>query len=123
MAVRPISPSHVLETLGQHADDAIELAGEADRLANNAGITAEAPAPQPMAQNHCGVIAGNLVVGFELTAKHRRGAEQCEEPGRHLHAAQLLGLLAVANLQVGAEIGGEPREGLQFLAVVTKVRG
>ena len=55
-----------------HADDGVALVVERDRAPDDAGIGAEAPPPERIAQNHHVVVAGPRVFGPERPPEPRR---------------------------------------------------
>ena len=74
-----------------------------------------------MAQDHDVVVPRELVVRHEVAAQRRLVSDEREEPGRHLHSAQLLRLAALRKLQVVPEVGGEPFEGPELRAVIAEI--
>ena len=123
VTVGPVCPAHVLEAVRQNADDPEHPPREAHDAADDIGITVEAPHPQRVTEDDDVVVAFNLVRHLEFASDRWLRAKQFEESGRDLHAAQLLGLLDVTELQVGALVRGNALKRLEFRAIVAEVRG
>ncbi len=122
VTVGPVCPAHVLEAFRQNADDPEHPPREAHDTADDIGIAVEAPHPQRVTEDDDVVVAFNLVRQFEFASDRRLSAKQFEESGRDLHAAQLLRLLEVTELQVGALVRGNALKCLEFRAIVAEVR-
>jgi hypothetical protein len=120
--VGPVSPADVLKARRQNADDPEGTAGEADASSDHRRVAIEAPHPQAVAEDHHLVPALQLVVRFELAAEDRLAAEQLEESGGDLHAAELFGPGGIPELEIAAKVCGQALEGLQLRAIVTKIR-
>ena len=84
----------VAEVGGQHADDLVGLAVDANRAADDLAVTAEAILPIAVADDEDAVVAQDLFVGTEAAAELRLGAEGGEEIGGDAEAVRHLGGLA-----------------------------
>ena len=84
----------VAEVGGQHADDLVGLAVDADRAADDARVGPEAVLPVAIADDQDVVVAEGLFVGAEAAAERRSGTERGKEVGRDAEAVGHLGRLA-----------------------------
>ncbi len=69
----------VAEGGGQHADDLVRLAVDANRAADDVGVTPEAILPIPVADDEDAMVAQDLLVGTEAAAHSKSAAEDGEE--------------------------------------------
>ena len=84
----------VRDVRGQHADDLVALALQRNGSADEAGITAEPPAPQRVAEDDDAVAAVHFVVDGERPAQGGCDPQHPEEIGRGAQGAEVLGLRA-----------------------------
>ena len=80
---------------GQHADHGARDLVEHHSAPDDAGVGAEAGAPEVFRDHHdVGVAAGTVLVRQESAAQQRRDAQHLQELVTHLHAVQALGHVA-----------------------------
>ena len=65
----------VAEVGGQHADDLVGFAVDANRAADDVGVASEAILPVAVADDEDAVVAQDLLVGTEAAAELRLGPE------------------------------------------------
>jgi hypothetical protein len=81
----------------------VRLAVEQEVAADDAGVLAEAPLPEAVADDGDTAAAGRVLRGREAAARGGADAEEREEVGRHAEGGQPLGLAAVAGEVVAAQ--------------------
>ena len=97
------------EMTRQHADDLEGIAIEGDGAADDRWIRAEAPAPQPVAEQDDAMAADGFLLRAEVTTERRRHANHGEERRRHFERADPLGFAAAG--EVVRARGGHERVG------------
>src|SRR6185295_2982886 len=105
--VDPGQVAPVAEVGGQHADDFVGLAIDANGAADDAGVAPEASLPVAVADDEDAVVAQDLLVGTEAAAELRLGPESLEKVGGDAETRRHLGRLAgLGEAHVGERVGG-----------------
>jgi hypothetical protein len=107
-----------VESLRRDADDFVGLGVERDRPSDDGGIAAEAPVPEPMADDGAAMAAGGFLVCQEPAAERRLHAERREEIRGHAEALHPLRLVPANQVHVPP---GERRHALNAVALALPV--
>src|SRR5207245_8726146 len=105
--VDPAQMAPVAEAGGQHADDLVGLAVDADRATDDVGVTPEPILPVAVTDDEDSVVAEDLLVGTEAAAELRSGAERGKEIGGDAEAVGHLGrFVGLGQAHVRTRVGG-----------------
>ena len=121
VAVGAVRAADVTEARRQHPDYLERSAREPDGRSDDRRIAAEPSRPESVTQHHHVRAALDFVVEREITTEQRTKPRDGEEPGSGLHAAQLLGLTVIGDLEIVPHVGRQPLEGPQLGPVVAEV--
>ena len=107
------------ETGRHHADDLVAAAVELDRPADDRRVTAEAPLPQPVAQqDDGGAVAGGVLARAEPASEHRHGPESLEDVRGDLPGADPFGIAVAGEVGLPGAPRGDVAQQPRALAVV-----
>src|SRR5215831_7542434 len=83
-----------------YANHRITLIIECDGPAQDVGIAAEAPLPQPIAEDHYPVVSGPIFFRQEVTTNQRSHAEHGKKAMSSEHAAYPLGIVRADEVKI-----------------------
>jgi hypothetical protein len=98
----------------------VPVAVERQCAADDAGVAAEAPFPETLAQNHDPPATGAILVFCERAAGHHRRPEEAEESRADMCRGNLLGI-AFGEIDDADAIGGDILKGDGLTAPVVEL--
>src|SRR5262249_44674084 len=117
-----LRPFGKLESGRHYTYDHIRFAVERDGLVQNAGIAAETPLPQAVAQNDDFILAWLFLFRGEASPARGIHAHQLEEVGRHSDGANFFGFALASEVYTQAPNPGHPLKSFILIAPVLKIR-
>src|SRR5438094_753142 len=113
-----------MERLGQHPDQRVRLTVQGDWPADEVGITAPPPLPQPMADHRKFRRAWPVFFGGKGPTHGRRRAKDLEKSRRDMNAFHLLRDVAATNVDAGAReiVSRDRREDLVIVLPYHELR-
>src|ERR1700746_926280 len=73
---------------------------------HNSRVTGELPCPQPLTEDHSGILAKNVFAGNETAAQRGASAEHVEEIWRDAEALYLHRLASTREVHIGPFVAG-----------------
>jgi hypothetical protein len=102
---------HVLEATRHHSDDGVRVPVQRDLTADDRAVAAEAPPPQPVADDRHLRAGGHVLGGEQVAPERRLHAQHAEVARAHALTVESLGLGRPSHRRLPGPHHGERVEG------------